>query len=187
MKNKKCSFHNYANISHKETQKYSIICLYWESGSGKTSYIKEILKQHDWVSIWYKRWKKIKSDNETLIVVDEILYFSNFFSIIPLCFSRKKLLIATHVPLIYYKIFSLVWRKVLCINLEKYPLKIKKYLKDRGYSFSDESIELYQKKFLCTYTDLDIILESDSHIDKNFDRIIKQFIKLHKIDVFPSN
>jgi predicted AAA+ superfamily ATPase len=132
------------------------------------------------------KWKKYNS-KKSLIIIDEVLYLSDFIRVIPHCLFWKEVLIATHIPLVYYKIFSLFWKKILKINLEKFPQKIEFYLREHGYDFTEESIKIYAKKFLCTYTDLEIILESSDNEEKNFDRIFLNFLKYRNIGIYPNH
>lgn len=186
MPSKKHAFHDFASISPDILEKYSIACFYGESGSGKSTYIKKMISQYRWKTINYKKWEKSIYSENTLIVIDEVIHFSDYFSIVPLFFWKNKLLIASHVPTCFYAVLRLFWKKVYTVNLEKYPQKIEAYLKSLGYSFSRSSIDLYSKKFKSTYTDIDIILEMNSSGDKNFDNILKKFLKTQHIKMDPS-
>lgn len=171
MKNKKASFHDYANLAQWDIERYSIICLYWESGSWKSTYIKYFSKYIDL--------------ERRYIIIDEVLSVRDFLLLFLKLFSTNKFIIATHVPLIFYTIFSLFWKRVLKINLENFPQKIKKYLTSKWYSVSSETITLYKKYFRLTYTDIDVIIESDDSDDMNFDTIFLRFMKHNRLDVFP--
>jgi len=164
MQNK--DFYNYAKLELQNIENYDMIIFYWESGSGKSSYINYI--------------QSIQQQKYTII--DEILSWRDiFFHLKVLIFSSKKILLASHIPKKYYSFFRILWKKILFINLEKYPSKIEKYLDNLWYSYSLGVLHAYCDVFRATYLDIDIILESNDDGLKDFDIIYRTFMKHHRV------
>jgi len=159
------TFYDYLDLLEKDFSNFKYVMFSWKSWSWKSTYIR-----------------KLKSTNKTLkdfVVIDEIYDFYDFIKNIKYFSSSKKsFLIASHIPSFLYYILTLFW-KIKNYSTDKCSKKICKYLDEKWYKYSKNSIDIYISKFKANYTDLDIILENYKW--NNFDSALWYFLKYNKL------
>ena len=169
---KKYKFDDYLDILQQDFSQYKYIVFLWNSWSGKTSYIEELLKKNT-------------SITKDITVIDEIYNVSDLLKMFLLLFDRKKkFIIASHIWFRYYSVFKLLW-KVKEIQTDDNSKKIENYLEYKKLKYSKEVLDKFIKMYGATYTDIDIILEKYDW--DNFDIAFTNFIKFNTLDFTTEN
>jgi len=158
-------FYDYLGLLEKDFSNFKYVVFSWKSGSWKSTYIKKLKKSNDSL--------------KDFIVIDEIYDFYDFIKNLKyFSSSKKKFLIASHIPSFFYYFLVLFW-KIKNYSTDKCSEKICKYLDEKWYKYSKNSVNIYISKFKANYTDLDIILENYNW--NNFDSALWYFLKYNKL------
>lgn len=123
---------------------------------------------------------KFKKRKETWIYIDELVDFSHVIITIRYLLDGKKLILASHIHPYFFSTLR-VFYEMKSYNLNKIPSKIKKYLQNKNYTFSEDGISLFVNNFGSNFTDLDIILQSTKNWESNFDYTLTNFLNTHSI------
>jgi energy-coupling factor transporter ATP-binding protein EcfA2 len=161
------NFDDYLDLLNYDFSKYKYIIFVWNSWSGKSSYIKKLIKIN-------------KSLDSNIVIVDEVFDLTYYLKIFFQLFFKKQFIIASHISINYFYIFSFLW-KVKYIKIDEDHYKICNYLQCKNFKYSDDVVQKYIKSFSSTYTDIDIILENYSWND--FDEAFYNFIKFNKVNL----
>ncbi len=162
----KNNFDDYLNLLNYDFSNYKYIIFLWKSWAWKTSYINELTLKNKSLK---NNYKKI---DEIFNFIDFVKYFSTFLN------KSNNYLIASHISPTYFYFFKIFW-KIKVINLDNDFWKIKNYLINNNYTFSDKTINDFIKNYKSNYTDLEIILEN--YTWNNFDESYANFNKFNKI------
>jgi len=174
-------FINYLNISKKTVKNRKIIVFYWISWWWKSTYLnflKNKFSDHLFLFHKEKKIEYIKTDKKN-IFIDEIVYFHQMIIIFRYILDWKRIFIATHINLFFYKIIF-YFIKSKFYTTEKSEVKIKEYLKYRWIEFNDSSIKFYLKKYKWSFNEIDFMIEHYYNI-ANFEELIYLFEKECKI------
>jgi hypothetical protein len=158
-------FDDYLDLLNYDFSNYKYIVFVWNSWSGKSTYIKNLIRKNNTFS-------------KDLIVIDEIFDILDFIKYFVVFFSKKQFIIASHINIYYFYFFRFLG-KIKYIKTDTNHFKICNYLQCKKLSYTWEVVEEYIKYFSSTYTDIDIILENYNW--NNFDEAFKLFIKFNKI------
>ena len=161
----KWKFDDYLNLLDYNFSKYKYIVFVWNSWSGKSSYIKELVKKNS-------------SLDKNIVIIDEIFDLIDFLKLFKLFLGKKQFIIASHISIKYFYLFKFLW-SIKYINTDNHYKKICNYLQCNNYKFSKKTVNDYIKIFSSTYTDIDIITENYKW--NNFDEVFYNFIKFNKI------
>ncbi|MDQ7010160.1 MAG: hypothetical protein Q9M94_07790 [Candidatus Gracilibacteria bacterium] len=174
-------FINYLKISEKNIKKEKIVVFYGVSGGGKSTYLDYFMKKYkNNLFLFHKEEKiKYKKTNKAYIFIDEIVYFTQLIIIFRYLFAGKKIFIATHINLIFYKIFFLFFKKKL-FNVDKNFNKIKMYLDDKNINASKSSLKYFIKNYSGSFNELDFMLNNYKN-KNNFEEILYLFEKECKL------
>ena len=159
------NFDDYLELLNYDFSKYKYIVFVWNSWSGKSSYIRELIKEN-------------KTLNKDIIIIDEIFDFIDYIKLFVQLFSKKQFIIASHVSINYFFLFKPLGR-IKYIKIDEHHAKICNYLQCKKLKYSKETVSKYIKWFSSTYTDIDIILEKYNW--DNFDEAFYKFIKFNKV------
>lgn len=160
-------FDDYLELMNYDFSNYKYIVFIWNSWSGKSTYINNILKNNNSLA-------------KNIIIIDEIFDIFDFLKYFFIFFSKNQFIIASHISIYFMYFFIFLW-KIKKIETDKNHNKICNYLKFMKYTYSKEVVSKYIKLFSSTYTDIDIILENYKWY--NFDEAFYNFIKFNKISL----
>ena len=168
-------FIDYLKIKNKSFKKEKLIVFYWVSWWWKSTYLHFLMKKYkDNLFLFHKEEKiKYKKTNKKYIFIDEIVYFRQLLIVLRYIFSWKKVFIATHINLFFYRIFFVFFRKKL-FNVEKNILKIKKYLEHKKINYDNKSLKYFLQNYKWSFIELDFITRHYPKI-KNFEEILYLF------------
>lgn len=159
------NFDDYLGLLNYNFSEYKYVIFIWNSWSWKSSYIKELLIKN-------------KTLDKNISIIDEVFDVLDFFKNIIKLFGNKQFLIASHISEKYFYVFYFFW-KIKFIKTDICYKKIWNYLKNKGYSYTEETLVKYVDLFSSTYTDIDIILEF--YIWNSFDEAFNIFIRNNRI------
>ncbi len=162
---KKWKFDDYLNLIDYDFSKYKYIVFVWNSWSGKSSYIKELVKKNS-------------SLGKNIVIIDEIFDLIDFLKLFKLFSSREQFIVASHISIKYFYLFRFLWN-IKYIKTDNHHNKICNYLQCKKLRYTKNTVKNYIKIFSATYTDIDIIIEKYNW--NNFDEAFNNFIKFNKV------
>ncbi len=172
-------FIDFLALEKKDFSKNNLIVFYWKSGSWKSSYLDFFIKQKNYeknIFLFHKKEKlSYKKVSEEFVFIDEIVYFRQFFIVLKYLFDWKKIFIATHIHPFFYKIIFFFYKNNYYFT-DKNNKKIEKFLEEKWYNFSKETVKNFLKKHKWNFLDLQIILKFYKK-SKDFDEIFYLFEK----------
>ena len=158
-------FDDYLDLIPRDFSWYKYIIFTWVSGSGKSSYINELIARN-------------KTLDKNICVIDEITHMEDFLRYILRLCSPWKYIVASHIHPYCFFVYRIFW-KILYIQTDENSEKMKKYLTSKWMSFSQEILEKYMSMLGANYTDVDIILESYEW--DSFDEAFQEFFLFSSI------
>lgn len=172
-------FIDFLGLKDRKFLKNNLVVFYGKSGSWKSTYLEYFLRKKEYknnsVFLFHKEKKIIfEKYKEKNIFIDEIVSIYWMYVVLRYLLDWKKLFIATHIHSFFYKLIFNLFYKWSYFFTDKNNKKIEKILEDKGYTFTQDSIDDFIKKYSWNFSDLEIILSFYKN-NKNFNEILYLF------------
>jgi hypothetical protein len=180
--NTKNPFIDFLDIQNRNLTHHQLTIFYWKSWTGKSSYLQYFYNKYKKESyyIFHKQEDILyRNIDKKYIFIDEIYSLKGLLIVIQYLLSGKKIFVASHLHPLFF-IFLYPFYKTQSYITEKPYWKIEIYLKNRWYTFWNNSMIYFYKKYKSSFTDLENILETWKN-SKNFDTIFYNFEQNYKV------
>ena len=184
---KQIRFHDYLGLLDTCLAKHRLIVFCGCSGAGKSSYIQELLAQHEDLQggpihhILEGRplaWNEPIPAEPSTVVVDELLVWSDYHHLVRLLLRGHRVIAASHLPAAAHRLLR-VFGRMAVFRLDRDHGKVHRALQQRGIQTTDAAVATFVRRYGANYVDLDMILES--YRGNNFDRALATFEKFNRV------
>ena len=180
-------FDDYLGLDRIDLGRYRLVVFVGRSGSGKSTAIGHLLKNHPSFrgreSAVLRRPSFARpAEIPDVVVVDDLVEPRELRFVLDQLRSGRTLLVASHLGAAWYRIVSL-FVPTIVFRTDADAAKIGRYLERRGVGASPEATRAYVRRFGATYTDADIILER--YPGRSFDEALGRFERYCDVEVHP--
>jgi len=184
------SFDDYHGLADLDLQSVRLVICQGMSGSGKTTAIKYLCREHRHLRDRCPRVFRLVEarclvpplQNE-LVILDDVRFLRQLLPLRRLLRSGNTVLVASHLSAACFLPLRLFWPSRVFV-MDRDEGKIERYLTRRRVAFSPPSVRKYCQLFGANYLDVDFILER--HPGASFDQALAYFLKFCQLKLVPN-